>query len=384
MSSLDLAKVYVGNTDISDYVLSVGDFDQVFSNYDGSIRDSDCDITFMSRLITDYPIIALNSNLSIVQDGKKIFIGYLSKFDLDEDKYEIESILSSHVNKMSTIQIFEETILNDILYTLTTMESMTKLGITFRVVNVYQLCKSLFERCTGQDLNIQGFNYLPTQYVAWEMVCNAGCSRISGNWNNRDNENVITCKEFIESFYRYGIFIYWNTTTEKYTATSLKLQTESFNPDLEVPVISDEFIYNRSSEIIVMTRNFKSEVAFSEQYDKYLDIDSWTDLSGRAISNITYNQTLIKSDNDISFNLPNNTCLIDLAVSDWTALSSNYLRLYTARFYVGTCKVVTVETSLYNDFLNSEGYFFRGIHSCRAVYEDGRYFSELEYTKEVT
>jgi hypothetical protein len=372
---INLAKIYWGEVDISDYVMSVGDFEQVFSNFDLTIKECECDMIFMDRILVDYPEITKSSNLIIKQDGKKIFLCYITNFKVNNKTHEIEVIATSILDKLSkvTVQSFEADLDSGAIPF--TFDYVTGGTIELRLFHVASMMKVLFYNVLGIELILaeDTFTNFGSPDISFEMLVNGGSQKVSKNPTLRDEQNFITVKDLLNFVAQLGYVLYWDYSTECFNMCLLGSSGAT-------PSITDENIYNIKDDIITANKVIVINYSFCSDFSYYINnnaADSVNAGDGRAYGNgssIDYKE----------FTNPPNLCFVMGNTFGWNTKTLETPFLSTQRFFYGNLSINTVETPLFNSFIYNGFTFKSQILTCIAINKNGRYFSKLEYVKEVT
>jgi hypothetical protein len=217
-------------TNISDYVLSVGNFEQLFNNYDYSLKDCIIEIVLTNLISADLYLDPTEVKIKIVQDNKKIFVGYISETQKSEIEQTITLTVPNVIHKLF-INTFDDfwdrwNVTNEYLHFAKNFsQSKIVMGRHNTLVSLltgqdYSIITCLFQEFTGEELISNGlfFPSEPNQlrYRTWvftEALFEYNTGKAGGTRNN-----TTLLSDFYAFICSAGINIFFNPNTEKFEA----------------------------------------------------------------------------------------------------------------------------------------------------------------------
>jgi hypothetical protein len=381
LGSYDAPNQVVLWTDITNYVMASGDFNIMFNNYDGTMKETQFNITVSSEW--DIPYYIKDKPLRIKQDGKVHFYGYVKNIvDRQSNDYETDLVVCSVLDRLNVpVTWFGD-------YT-GTLPYLTTYPVTFsdecKAMETGKLIKWQFLRYTPW-----GGNGMPPGHVRvdcdttaltnWcpellhEPLYSAG-SDIAGASSVKGMKGIYTWKEVIERICYLGFILIWDCNNERFKFIYTGRKNDGIT-QTNYPAPSDAVTYKLDIETLNMKRTMSITSKWCSNWDLYSDPSGLMTGDRSMNSDTIFSLTTSSSNNQLD--LDDNVSLIFVS-PDRTAPMFSYPASYWNRFsleldfYTSTMDMIDDIAGATNDYT-----CFFNVSSCDARLIDGRYFTVLQ------
>lgn len=364
-------------TDITNYVLSSGDFNIIFNNYDGTIKETEFNLVINDEY--DIPYGVKDRPLRIKQDGKVLFYGYVhALIDRKVNDSETDFVIRSVLDRLNR----PVTWFGDYTYIIQNYTA-NAVGFTTYVksIPVGDLLELIFLKPGGWGSSQVPIGVVKVQVdaEALNLYCPeilheplySGGSDVVGFFQNRYLKDLNSWKDIIERICYMGFILIWDIDNERFKFIYTGAKDDGVNQTIYTSPV-DAKIYKVEKETLDMIRTMTITSKWCSDWSKYITFTTTGELNRESQSTLT----VTASAESLDLGEFKSVLFVN---SDRSDLVHGTPKSYWNRFSL-ILDFFTLTTDILTDVAGAETDYtcLFNVSSYDAKLIDGRYFGELQ------
>lgn len=365
-------------TDITNYVMASGDFNIIFNNFDGTMKETEFNITVNAEW--DMPYIIKNKPFRIKQDGKVLFYGYIHAIiDRMVNDSERDLVIRSVLSRLS------DTHIDNLSGNAPSTSDVPRYPVSITgggCVDTGTLIEWYFLKPGGWqnaqqpigivkvEVDATALNlYCPN--ILYEPLFSAGSDVVSAFYNMINPNQLYSWKEIIEIICYMGFILIWDIENERFKFIYTGTKDDGIAQTIYTSPV-DAKIYKVEKETLNMIRTMTINSKWCSDWSQYSAFITTGELDSEVQSTLTVNSA--------AESLDLGDCKSVLFVnSDRTALVHASPKSYWNRFSL-VLDFFTLTTDIVTDVAGAETDYtcLFNVSSYDAKLVNGRYFGELQ------
>lgn len=366
-------------TDITNYVMASGDFNIIFNNYDGTIKESEFNVTVNAEW--DMPYGLKNTPFRIVQDNKVLFYGYVhAVIDRMTNDSERDLVIRNVLSRLIAHP-------DNLWGNMPSVTDVPRHGVSFATgvncVDTGTLIEWYFLREGGWQNAQQPIGIVKVEVdatalslycpqILYEPLFSAGSDIANAMYNLMNPKQLYSWKEIIEKICYMGFILIWDIDNERFKFIYTGAKDDGIAQTIYTSPV-DAKIYKVEKETLNMIRTMTITSKWCNDFSEY--------------SHFPPQKTELDSEEETTLTVTSSAESLDLGEcksvlftnADRSALVHASPKSYWNRFSL-VLDFFTLTTDIVTDVAGAENDYtcLFNVSSYDAKIIDGRYFGELQ------